>query len=262
VSVSPDEADQSQVRAELEFSHRLDAIGIDPRQSAKLTAILGIVHALLYLSTFTIIKWRVPRIGASDAEIVSFYSDPNERRLLIVVGLYLVPFTGIAFIWFIVVLRMWVSASTRRHDLLYGNIQLVSGILFTGLLFIAGASMSITAAVVEVSTGPIAPFDARQFPQYGSVLLLVFAMRMAAMFVLSTARIGRSAGLLPRWFVIASVLVAAGLLFSISLSTWLVVAFPAWQLTFCLILLSRARKMPRAQKPDRVAGPTPAAARL
>ena len=84
---------------------------------------------------------------------------------------------------------------------------------------------------------------ARQFPQYGVSLLLVFAMRMAAMFVLTTTNLGRLSGILPKWFVVMGFAVAIGLLFTASFSSWLVFVFPAWILVFSAILVDRARKI-------------------
>ena len=57
---------------------------------------------------------------------------------------------------------------------------------------------------------------ARQFPQYGASLLLVFAMRMAAMFVLTTTNLGRLSGILPKWFIVMGFAVAIGLLLTAS----------------------------------------------
>jgi hypothetical protein len=40
-----------------------------------------------------------------------------------------------AFIWFLVALRMWVDSSARRVNVLLSNIQLVAGIVYVALLF-------------------------------------------------------------------------------------------------------------------------------
>jgi hypothetical protein len=214
------------------------------RKAAMRTAALGIVFSALYLFAFLTFRSIMPAIGASDEKLVAFYGDAANRRVVIAAGLYLVPFTGIAFIWFIVTLRMWVTASSPRENVIFSNVQLVSGIIFTALLFVAGASMSVTAATVELADGAVDPMVARQFPQYGSMILLVFAMRMAAMFVLATSSMGRSSGILPKWFTFLSFAMAIALLLSLSISTWLVFAFPAWILACCAILLDRARKIP------------------
>ena len=158
------------------------------RQAAYLTVGLGFAHALLYILSYYLLQ-QTPGGNASDAEILEFYSSGGDRRLILV-GLYVMPFAGIAFVWFTVALRMWISVSTK-HALkaLYSNVQLVSGIIFVGLLFTAGAASAATAASMEFSTGQVDPMMARQLPQLSSTILIVFAMRMAAMFP-TTSSIG------------------------------------------------------------------------
>jgi hypothetical protein len=214
------------------------------RKSAMLTAGVGIAHALLLIAATLLITTQAPDLQASDEEFIAFYSNPDSRRLIVIAGLYLVPFAGIAFIWFFVALRMWVSGSARRESILLSNVQLVSGIIYTALLFAGGASMSVYAVSAGLSDRPIDPAYARQFPQLGSMLLLVFAMRMAAMFVLTTSNIGRIARILPTWFVWISYAVSIGLLLSASVSPLLILVFPGWILIFSVILLNRARRIP------------------
>jgi hypothetical protein len=44
------------------------------------------------------------------------------------------------------------------------------------------------------------PALVHQLPQFGLVLLIAFAMRIAAMRVFTTSSFTRSTGVLPRWF--------------------------------------------------------------
>jgi hypothetical protein len=192
-----------------------------------------------------LLKARTPGLDASDEELIAFYNDPDERRVVVVAGIYLLPFAAIAFIWFFVALRMWISASAPKVNMMLSNVQLVSGIIYTTLVLAAGGSMSVMAATIELTDAEIDPLLARQFPQFGASLLLVFAMRMAAMFVLTTTNLGRISGILPRWFIVIGFAVAIGLLLTASLSAWLVLVFPAWIIVFCVILIDRARKIPR-----------------
>lgn len=227
------------------------------RKAAILTAALGVVHALLVIIALLLIKIQAPGVRASDADLLDFYRDPEKRRVFIIAGLYLIPFAGIAFIWFVVALRMWIRGSARRANILVSNVQFVSGIIYTTLVLAAGAAMTVLAVSVEMSDAPIDPIVARQFPQFGTSLILVFAMRMAGMFVLTTTSITRSAKILPRWFAAISVVVAAGLFLTASLSSWLILVFPGWMLVFCGILIDRARKIPSTYiLPERVP-PTP-----
>ncbi len=212
------------------------------RRAAQLTAALGIAHAVLYFLSYFLLQ-LTPSGNASDAEIIRFYSSGGGRRLILV-GLYVMPFAGIAFLWFIVALRMWIAVSTKQINVLLSNVQLVSGIIFIGLLFTAGGASAATAASMEFVRGPIDPMMARQLPQLSSTILLVFALRMAAMFVFTTSNIGRESGILPKWFVFVGFAVGLFLLLSASFSKVLALVFPVWVLVLCVILLERGRSNP------------------
>jgi hypothetical protein len=213
------------------------------RKAALITAAIGLVHSLLLIAGSLVLKTQTPGVAASDEALVAFFEDPAQRRIVIFAGLYLIPFSGIAFIWFFVALRAWISASAPRLNVMLSNVQLVSGIIYTTLVLVAGGAMSVTATAVELSDEVVDPMIARQFPQFGVSMLLVFAMRMAAMFVLTTTNLGRLSGILPRWFVLLGFVVTAGLLLTASFNSWLVFVFPAWILVFCAVLVDRARRI-------------------
>ena len=78
------------------------------------------------------------------------------------------------------------------------------------LFFGGAAASSALAASVQFAQGTVDPDTARQFPQFGSALVLVFGMRMAAMFVFSTTNITRGVGIIPKWFAIIGLVVGLG----------------------------------------------------
>jgi hypothetical protein len=203
---------------------------------------VGIAHALLFLLALLLIA-SVPTPSAPDAEITDFYNSEGTRRMTIV-GLYVMPFAGIAFLWFIVALRTWISGTIRRENVLLSNVQLVSGVVYIALFFAAAGSYSVVAASVEFSDAQVNPELARQFPQFGSTLFLVFALRMAAVFVFSTSTIGRTAGVLPRWFTLSGYGVGLFLLLTASFYRWFVLVFPIWVLVLGILLFLRARRIP------------------
>src|SRR5688572_21544590 len=165
-----------------------------------LTAGLGAAHAILFILALLLLR-DAPGPTATDAELVDYYSSEGSRRVTLA-GLYVMPFAGIAFIWFIVALRLWISGSERAENVLLSNVQLVSGILYTGRFLVsAGASVSMAAAT-EFTNADIDPDFARNFSQYGDTVLFVFAMRMAAMFVFTTSNMARHAKILPTWFLV------------------------------------------------------------
>lgn len=230
-----------------------EAPSVNLRRSATITAAAGIVHSVLLMLAFGLYSFRVPKVDASDAELAAFYANPDDRRVILIAGLYLIPFAGIAFIWFTISLRMWLTGSVRRLTPLLANLMLVCGVIYVSLLFCAGASLAVTATIAEFTSAGIEPSLARLFPQYGTTILLVFAMRMAAMTVFAMSTIGRSSGVLPKWFAYLGYVLGLALLLTASLNNYLVILFPSWILIFCLILLDKARRIPKDLEVDRAA---------
>ena len=70
----------------------------------------------------------------------------------------------------------------------------------------------------------------------------VYALRMAAVFMISLGTIWLRTGLMPRWLAVATYALAAVLLFVISLSLWVALVFPAWVLAVSLLILVRSRR--------------------
>jgi hypothetical protein len=194
----------------------------------------------------------VPGGRASNEEIIDYYS--SGRVLPAAIGLYLLPFAGIAFLWFIVTLRLWPGASSKRLNNLQSNLQLISGIVFVALFFVGAAAISVVASTVEFADGEVDPAAARQFPIFGSSVILFFAMRMAAMFVFTTSALGRSARILPRWFALAGFAVGLFLLLSPVFSPALIFVFPVWVAILSILLLRRAREIPRDLRLPAAAG--------
>jgi hypothetical protein len=243
-------------------SHDAVEQGRSVRRVATLTACVGGIHALLFLLSYWLVS-DVPGANASNAEITEFYKS-GERWRIILAGLYVGPFAGMAFIWFLVALRMWVDSSARRVNVLLSNIQLVAGIVYVALLFAALAASAVLAVSVEFADAEVDPVAARQFPQYGNTLLFVFTFRMAAMFVFTTSAIGRVSGILPRPFVWSGYAVGLFLLLSAGFEPWFALVFPFWLLALTGILLVRARRIPAdlrlpASGPSTIERPQPPA---
>jgi hypothetical protein len=218
--------------------------GRSMRSAAILTAVVGIAFAMLFLIAMYLLG-QVPSYHASDAELIAFYEN-NGHRLLILAGLYVMPFAGIAFLWFIVALRRWVRIASHEstRGAMFADMQLVSGIVFVSLFLASAAAGGSVAATVEWTSTPPSPAEARIMPSFGTTLLLVLGMRVAAIFVFSTSTLARSHGILPRWFVLSGYVVGVFLLLSVSLAPLLLIVFPVWVIVFCLLLIGRARLIP------------------
>ena len=123
------------------------------------------------------------------------------------VALNLVPFAGIAFLWFVGVLRDRIG---EREDRFFATVFLGSGLLFVAMIFVAAAVGGAVIAAAAVSS---------QLPGAGTLalsrnitngLLNVYAMRMAAVFTLTTVTIARRTQIVSRWLTIAGIVCAAG----------------------------------------------------
>ena len=166
--------------------------------------------------------------------------------MVTVVALYLFPFAGIAFLWFIVTLRMWISFRVDRPvSMLFSNIQLFSGIVFLCLFFASAAALSVNAVGSDIGGEEVDPLLATEFPEFGNSLFFVFAIRMGAMFVFTTTNIGRGNKILPNWFAAVGLVVGLVMLLSASFHRALILVFPIWVLVLCLLILWHARSAMR-----------------
>jgi hypothetical protein len=217
----------------------VDPQDAERRKVALLLAGSGTLHAFLFLLSYFLLT-SGPDPGASDAGIRAFHSSGESHRRVLV-GLYVMPFAGIAFLWFTTLMRTWTRIEAHRASELLSWLQLVSGVLYVALFFVGAAASSVTAVSAEFTSVPVDPGVARQFQLLGRTIFLAFAMRMAAMFVFTTSQLGGRSGVLPRWFAYLGVLVGLFLLFSASVSRVLVLVFPAWLLGLCVLLLLRSR---------------------
>ena len=225
-------------------STRDDGAKPDPVQAmqkaTRLTCGLGVAFAVLFIAAMLAFT-QAPTKDASDAELVAFFSS-GDQRFIQIGGLYLLPFAAVAFLWFIAALHEWVACSQRPIDKVMSTVQMLSGVGFITLAFAAAGAVTVVSLSSVQSGLPIDPTLARQFPLYGRTLLIVFGMRMAAIFVTSTAKVGHDGTLFPRWFALGSVAVAAVLFLVATLNVWLVVVFPLWVLVLCGVIWQRSTR--------------------
>ncbi len=74
------------------------------------------------------------------------------------------------------------------------------------------------------------------------MILHVYAMRMAAVFIISTATIGLRVGLVPRWLGMSGYAFALVLLLASGIDRWVELLFPLWILLFSIDTLTARRR--------------------
>ena len=70
------------------------------QRAARITAIMGVVHGVLLLSAYALVSTYGPGPDAGSAKYTEFYSSERHQQWVLVAGIYLIPFAGIAFLWF------------------------------------------------------------------------------------------------------------------------------------------------------------------
>ena len=204
-----------------------------PLRTSQGAAVAGIIFGVFLITALVLLRISVP----AHPEVAGAWLADSRRRTAVAVALNLIPFAGIAFLWFIGVLRARIG---EREDRLFATVFLGSGLLFVGMLFVAAAVAGATIAAAS-SAHPGADTLALSRNVTGS-LLNVYAMRMAAVFTLTTVTIARRTRIVARWLTIAGLAIALVLLVSAGIVAWVELLFPAWILALSIdILVSRSR---------------------
>jgi hypothetical protein len=190
-------------------------------------AAAGVLFALLFGTALVLIRLALPEGEEPGAQ----WLEAGSTNLKIAATM--MPFAGIAFLWFMGVVRDGLG---RYEDKFFSTVFIGSGLLFLAMMFVAagvgaGLERSHAAGDPDVAT-------------FGQMMLLAvsktYALRMAAVFMISLATIWLKTGLMPRWLVGLTYVVAVGLLLASDITMWLVLAFPIWVLVVSLLLLARA----------------------
>ena len=190
-------------------------------------ALAGVLFALLFGTALVLIRTALPE-GAQPGSQWLVEGSTNLK-----IAATIMPFAGILFLWFMGVVRDGLG---RYEDKFFSTVFIGSGLLFLAMMFLAagvgaGLERSDAAAHPDVAT-------------FGQMVLLAvsktYALRMAAVFMISLATIWLKTGLMPRWLVGVTYVVAVGLLLASDITMWLTLAFPVWVLVVSLLLLVRA----------------------
>ena len=204
--------------------------------------VAGLAFSLLFTASILLLD-NHPASGSTPAEIQQFYVRDNAGTVALV-GVYLAPFAGIAFLWFIAVIRNLIS---DREDRFFATAFLGSGLLFVAMLFVAAGVGGALLAAVKYQDEPIpSPETVGTVRSLAFGFLFVYAMRMAAVFMIVVSTIGKRLDIFPRWLVLSGYLAALVLILNVSYIRPLVLVFPAWVTAVSVVILNRARTRPDA----------------
>jgi hypothetical protein len=210
----------------------------DRLKTPRAAAVAGIVFSVLFLISLVLIRTTVP----GDLKDAASWLGHDLKSVAF--AIYLFPFAGIAFLWFIGVLRDRMGA---REDRFFATIFMGSGLLFLAMLFAAGAVAAGIIMGLGIMPDRLVESGVYTFGRAAVYQLVnVYAMKMAAVFMISTSTVAMLTRMFPRWMA----WLGYGLALLMLLSTgyiyfWAPLVFPLWVLLVSVnILLSDLKSGP------------------
>ncbi len=197
-------------------------------RTPRAAAIAGILFSLLLMSSLSLMWISVP-VDPLAGDVVK-----NSRRISF--ALDLLPFAGIAFLWFIGVLR---DRFGEMEDRFFATVFLGSGLLFVSMVFTAAA---VTGGIVKVlgeGSETLIRSGAYALARIQvSQTMGVYAAKMAGVFMITTSTISLRTRIAPRWMAfLGYALALVLLLLGPGFVQWTPLVFPLWVLLVSTYIL-------------------------
>jgi hypothetical protein len=191
--------------------------------------VAGIAFALIFATSIALLRSTMP----SGLEGGSEWLESGSQRLSIALQLF--PFAGIAFLWFIGVIRDHLG---EYEDRFFSTIFFGSSLLFLAMVFVSAA---IAGGILASYRAGLSSASGEEFVTFGRALMLqvsnIYALRMASIIMTTLATIWLRTGLMPRWLAAVTYVLALVLLVVVNFSLWVTLLFPAWVLLISVYTL-------------------------
>ena len=207
-------------------------------KTPRAAAIAGILFSVLLTAVLLLFRLSV---RADPLEAGAWLKTSSNT---IALALNLVPFAGIAFLWFIGVLRDRLG---ELEDRFFATVFLGSGLLFLAMLFasaavVGGIIISYTAKPTELLASPAFTFARATTYE----IMNLYAVKTAAVFIISTSTLAIRTGIIARWIAFLGYAFALFLLLSGLYIEWISMLFPLWVLLVSVhILIDNLRRPPQ-----------------
>jgi hypothetical protein len=196
-------------------------------------AVAGLIFAALFVASVLILRSFVE---PSSSGLLAAIGDLVGDHVSIVPA-YLIPFAGIAFLWFIAVVRDQIGVFEDRF---FSTVFLGSGFVFVAMLFSAA---SVVAGLLTLAQPTSSTTDLGQSIARG--MFYIYGARSAGVFTIVASMIALRTGALYRWAALTGLVIGLVLLLSASSFDWVILLFPAW-VTLVSILVLVAQVRPKA----------------
>lgn len=208
-------------------------------KTPRAAALAGIVFSLLMASSMQLIRVSIP------ASPLAAAAEAGIHLTTISLALSLLPFAGIAFLWFIGAFRDRLGA---HEDRFFATVFLGSGLLFIAMVFtsaaMAGGMIRVLGSRPEnlLQTG-VYELGRAQVNQ----VMNIYALKMAGVFMISTSTVIAATRIIPRWTAFLGYALALVVLFSGEMIHWVSLVFPLWVLLVSVHILSQSLREGRCR---------------
>ncbi len=207
---------------------------VSTRQALKTpraAAVAGIIFVVLFTTSIVLIRLALPEeLSGTNA---AAWLQGNTSTVTL--ALTLVPFAGIAFLWFMGVVRDRLGT---LEDQFFSTVFFGSGLLFLAMMF---ASAAIAGGILESYAIEANTLIKSGVILFGRAIMYtitnVYAIRMAGVFMIALGTLWIRTRVMPRVFVFLTYALALLLLVSGNLTLWLNLVFPAWVFVISMFIL-------------------------
>ena len=203
-------------------------------------AVAGILFSVLLITSLVLVRVSIPLNPLDSGDWLS------RSWRIVNLALNLVPFAGIAFLWFIGVVRDRLG---ENEDRFFATVFLGSGLLFLAMLF---ASAAVAGGILSMfGTAPRLLFDSGVYTFGRAVtyeIMNVYTMKMAGVFMISTSTLAIRTGFISRWLAFLGLALAVFLLLSLGIFYWAPLVFPLWIFLISVEILAANYRRAKSEK--------------
>jgi hypothetical protein len=193
-------------------------------------AIAGIIFSLLFTASLLIVWVSIPANPLGPATPVI------SHLKMLSFSLNLLPFAGIAFLWFMAVVRDRLG---EREDHFFATAFFGSGLLFIAMVFNAAAAAGGIIMVLRSGSENLVQSGAYALGRAEiQQTMHIYAMKMAAVFMTTTSTIALQTRVFPHWMAFLGYVLALMLLLSVGTIEWIPLVFPLWVFLISVYILT------------------------
>ena len=206
-------------------------------------AIAGLLFSILLIAAFALLRSAVPADRQEPGEWL------RSGASTVALAINLIPFAGIAFLWFIGVLRDRLGP---MEDHFFATIFLGSGLLFLSVLFLVSAFVGGILTAFEAKPEELIGSATFHFARAAvHAAINVYLVKMASVFMITASTVFLYTSITPRSLAIAGYVLALLVLFGSYYLNWSFYVFPLWVgVVSIVIIIDDVRRRPALSAPS------------